>query len=365
MYEKVLSKIFDISLKEFRFDAVFNLLRNSLITVTLVSIFYLGAKGVIDRTVMVGDVVVAMNLATAASMSLFRLTRIYVRIMDNYEAISRVVTFLDVVPDVVDAENAQKLSQMNGQVEFRDVSFSYKTPDGNGSGDCLKGISFNILAGQTVGIVGPSGSGKSTLMNLLLRFMDPTSGQVLIDGIDIKTVTQQSLRSYMAVVLQDNVLFDRELGANVAEGLDVTDYKDVEPEIWRALNEAYAHQFVTELPGKIGTVVGERGIKLSGGQRQRIAIARALIKEPKILIMDEATSSVDTESERMIQLALAQRQTQRNATVFIIAHRLSTVRNADVILVLDGGELVQMGSHEQLLHQEGSVYANMVSIQKL
>lgn len=375
MFQKVLSKIYNVSLREFKYDAVFNLVRNSLITVTLVSIFYIGANGVIEGTVKVGDVVVAINLATAASISMFRLTRIYVRIMDNYEAISRVARFLEEIPDVVDAPDAIVLSEMDGLVEFRDVSFSYsngttvfddeKPKEEEEPRDCLKGISFTIQPGQTVGIVGPSGSGKSTLMNLLMRFMDPTKGQVLIDGHDLKTLQQQSFRRFMAVVLQDNVLFDRTLGENVAEGLDVLDYMDVEPKIWQALTESYAHQFVSELPNSLQTVVGERGIKLSGGQRQRVAIARALVKEPKILIMDEATSSVDTESEMMIQQALADRQQQRNATVFIIAHRLSTIRNADVILVLKDGELVQVGSHEELMKEEGSVYAKMVGIQKL
>ncbi|MCA9343256.1 ABC transporter ATP-binding protein, partial [Candidatus Saccharibacteria bacterium] len=205
MYRKVLSRIFKVSLKEFKYDALFNLLRNSLITVTLVTIFYIGANGIIAGKIKVGDVVVAINLATAASISMFRLTRIYVRIMDNYEAISRVARFLEVVPDVEDAPDAIELTSMQGEVEFKNVSFSYPTgatifdddkdnsaSKANSQRECLTDISFSIKPGQTVGIVGPSGSGKSTLMNLLMRFMDPTKGQVLIDGVDVKTLQQQS-----------------------------------------------------------------------------------------------------------------------------------------------------------------------------
>ncbi|RJR28018.1 ABC transporter ATP-binding protein [candidate division WWE3 bacterium] len=365
-YEAVRSEIHDTSLKEFRYEMWFNILRGSLISVTLGVIFYLGVRGISAGEVKVGSIVGAMNLATASLFSLFRLTRILIRFMDNYEAISRTVEFLREVPDVIDVQNAIEVSSLAGDVVFDHVHFSYGH-EGDKDRECLVDISFSVPAGKTVAIVGPSGSGKTTLISLLLRFMDPTSGVIKVGGHDIRMLTQSSYRKHLSVVLQDSLLFDRTLGDNVAGGLDVSDYTYVEDDIWDALHQAHAADFVKTLPGgkALGTMIGERGVKLSGGQRQRVAIAAALIRRPVVLVLDEATSSLDTQSERAIQKAMRNLQSKGETTIFVIAHRLSTVREADIIMVLNEGRLVQMGSHEELLGEEDGLYAQMVGVQNV
>jgi len=197
--------------------------------------------------------------------------------------------------------------------------------------------------------------------------MDPTSGVIKVGGYDIKRLTQDSYRRHLSAVLQDALLFDRTLGENVAGGLDVTDYAQVEGEIWNALTQAHAVDFVKALPGdqELSTMIGERGVRLSGGQRQRVAIAAALIRKPVILVLDEATSSLDTQSERAIQRAIRDLQKAGKTTIFVIAHRLSTIRDADMIVVLNEGRLVQIGSHDELVQEASGLYAQMVGVQNV
>lgn len=362
-YEVVRRKIYDVSIKEFRYEIIFNVLRGILISVTLGAILYMGSIGIAADQIQVGDVAAAMGLATAASFSLFRFTRIFVRFMDHYEAIQRVVAFLEEQPDIVDDEGTIEVSDLSGDVVFENVCFSYN----GGEGDCLEDISFTVPAGKMVAVVGPSGSGKTTLIHLLMRFMDPRTGVIKVGGYDLRTISQCSYRGHLSVVLQDTLLFDRTLGANVVEGLGVDDYASVEDDVWDALMRSHAVDFVRELPGgdELATLIGERGVKLSGGQRQRVAIAMALIRKPVILILDEATSSLDTQSERAIQEAMRDLQREGKTTIFVIAHRLSTVRHADTILVLDKGKLIQSGSHEELMQEESGLYAQMVGAQTM
>ena len=366
-YESSRAEIKSISVREFRYEVYFNILRGSLITLTLGGILYLGVNAISAGVLMVGSIVGAMNLATAALFSLFRLTRILTRFMDNYEAISRVVSFLREVPEIVDEPNAIEVGALSGDVTFENVHFAYNHQDAEEDQNSLDGVSFNVPAGKTVAIVGPSGSGKTTLINLLLRFMDPTRGAVMVGGHDLRFLSQASYRKYLSVVLQDTLLFDRTLGENIKQGLDDPDYPGVELDIWGALEQAHATEFVHELPGGLGldTEIGEKGVKLSGGQRQRVAIATALIRKPVLLILDEATSSLDTQSELAIQRAMKGLQKQGDTTIFVIAHRLSTIRDADIIMVLDGGKLVQMGSHEELLDCKEGLYAQMVGVQSV
>jgi subfamily B ATP-binding cassette protein MsbA len=208
-----------------------------------------------------------------------------------------------------------------------------------------------------VAIVGTSGAGKTTLVNLLPRFYDVTDGGIAIDGVDIRSVTLKSLREQIGLVTQDTVLFDDTVRANIAYGLQDVDEARVES----AARAAFAHDFILDLPRRYDTVIGERGSRLSGGQRQRIAIARAILKDPPILILDEATSALDSESERLVQEALA--NLMRGRTTLVIAHRLATVRNADRILVLDAGEVREVGSHEELLRRPGGLYSRLYELQ--
>jgi subfamily B ATP-binding cassette protein MsbA len=220
----------------------------------------------------------------------------------------------------------------------------------------IKEVSLSIQPGEIVALVGPSGAGKSTVFNLIPRFYDPTQGRVLIDGIDVRTVTQQSLRAQIGLVPQETILFGGTIRENIAYGrLDAS-----EEEIIAAAKAANAHQFILETPQGYETIVGERGIKLSGGQRQRLAIARAILKDPRILLLDEATSSLDSESEDLVQEAL--NRLMQGRTSVIIAHRLSTIKIAHRIIVLDHGEIVEQGAHDELLAHNG-LYAHLYTLQ--
>jgi len=260
----------------------------------------------------------------------------------------RVFEFLDIVPSVQDKPDAQPLPPIEGRVEFRNVTFVY-----DGDAAALKNVSFVAEPGLVIALVGPSGAGKSTLVSLIPRFYDPSEGSVLIDGYDLRDVTQDSVRAQIALVFQENFLFAGTVKENIRFGRAGASDED----IIAAAQAANAHDFIMALEKGYDTEVGERGAKLSGGQKQRIALARAILRDPKILILDEATSALDSESEAAIQDALQRLRVGR--TSFIIAHRLSTVLNADEILVLSDGRLVERGTHAQLLSNGSGVYRRL------
>lgn len=279
------------------------------------------------------------------------LTRFYTFIQRALASVERVFEVLDTEPDIADKEDAIELPVIRGQVEFRNVSFSY-----SGDMEVLKDVSLKAQPGQMVAFVGPSGAGKTTAANLVPRFYDPTEGDIFIDNHNLKDVKMKSLRKQMGIVLQEPFLFNDTIKASIGYGkLGATD-----EEIIEAAKAANAHEFIQELPKGYETVVGERGIKLSGGQRQRISIARAILANPRILILDEATSSVDTETEMLIQSAI--QRLVKDRTTFVIAHRLSTIHNADLIVVLDKGNVVEMGTHDELL-TTGGLYSRLHAVQ--
>ena len=265
----------------------------------------------------------------------------------------RVFEVLDTEPEVTDAADPVKLNPVRGEVKFEDVSFSY-----DGVRQVLKGVSFDVQAGELIGLVGPSGGGKTTLANLLARFYDVSAGSVLIDGTDIRELDSGDYRLQVGMVLQDPYLFHGSIAENVCYGMPGAHLDNVV----EAAQMANAHDFICDLPHGYDTIIGERGHTLSGGERQRISIARAILKDPRILILDEATSSVDTETERKIQQAMDRLVTGR--TVFAIAHRLSTLHKADRLFVIDNGKLAEAGTHAQLLARPDGVYRRLYELQK-
>ncbi len=275
----------------------------------------------------------------------------FANINNGVAAGERVLKLLDEANPLADKEGAQPMLAFNSEIEFRDVHFSY-----DGERDVLKGLSFTIKKGETVALVGPSGGGKSTIGELIPRYYDPQRGQILIDGVPMTDLQQESVRKHMGTVAQDTILFNDTIEGNLAFGKIGASHD----EVVAAAKVANAHTFIMEAPEGYNTNIGDRGMKLSGGQRQRLSIARAVLKNPDILILDEATSALDTESEKLVQEALMNLLEGR--TSVIIAHRLSTIHNADKILVVDQGCIVEQGTHAQLMQNNG-LYAKLVDMQ--
>jgi ATP-binding cassette subfamily B protein len=289
----------------------------------------------------VGDFVLINAFMMQLFMPLNFLGFVYREIRGALANIERMFSLLDKTPLVKDSPTAKAVSLTEGRVSFDSVGFGY------GEREILKGVSFEIEPGQKVAVVGESGAGKSTLVRLLFRFYDVSQGAIRVDGIDIRDMTQDALRRAIAIVPQDTVLFNDTLFENIRYGRpDASD-----AEIWQAIELAHLKQFVEALPQQAQTKVGERGMKLSGGEKQRVAIARAILKRSPILVFDEATSSLDSRSERAILKALD--EVAKGHTSLVIAHRLSTVVDADKILVLHQGQLVESGSHDSLLAADG------------
>ena len=313
-----------------------------LITVGLVAVMLLAAVGVQAGRLTVGDFVLVNAYMIQITFPLNFLGAVYREIRQSLADMRLLFDLLDEPPEVRDKPNAPNLKVLRGHVALETVSFCYE-PDRQ----ILRDIAINIPAGQTTAIVGPSGSGKSTIGRLLFRFYDVTSGAIVIDGQDVRDVTQNSLHQAIGVVPQDTVLFNDTIYYNIAYGLEGATHA----QIIKAAQDAQIHNFIMSLPKKYDSLVGERGLKLSGGEKQRVGIARALLKDPPILLLDEATSALDSKTEHEIQEALE--QAARGRTVITIAHRLSTVLNADQIIVLENGVVVEKGTHGELLEQNG------------
>lgn len=306
-----------------------------------------------DSGVTVGVLVMFMGLVAQFYSPLQELTNMTQQVQQATTSAQRVFEVLDTLPDMEDKPEALELSKIAGKVEFNNVTFGYdeRRP-------VLKNVSFTIEPGEMIGLVGPSGAGKSTTINLICRFYDATGGAVLIDDHDVRDVQLQSLRNQIGIVLQEPFLFHGTIAENIAYGCPDASME----EIMRAAKAANAHNFVLRFPDGYDTMVGERGTRLSGGERQRISIARAILKNPRILILDEATSSVDTETEALIQEAID--RLVHGRTTFAIAHRLSTLQHANRLLVLEKGKLAETGTHRELLANENGTYRRLVDVQQ-
>ena len=322
------------------------------VTTIAILLFYGGLLVLNDKTLDGASFIVYLTLAFNILTPAKAISKASYSVKNGLAAAERVFEVLDVENEITSKENAIIKSAFESGITIKNINFKYEEEN------VLKDFSLQVKKGQTVALVGQSGSGKSTIANLLTRFYDVNEGTIAIDGIDIKDLDLQSLRGLMGLVTQDSILFNDTIKANISLGkLDATD-----DEIIEALKIANAYEFVKDLPKGIYTNIGDSGNKLSGGQKQRLSIARAVLKNPPIMILDEATSALDTESEKFVQVALE--NMMQNRTSIVIAHRLSTIQKADVIVVMQKGKIVEQGNHEELIALQG-VYNKLVSLQSL
>ena len=341
-------RLFSTAMRRIRFQAANVSVTGTLTQLAPLIVILYGGYAVINGGLSVGELVAVGLYLGPLYAPLQRFSELNVVLANSLAALDRVFEIIDEQPEIRDRPGARTLDTFEGRVEFQQLYFSY----GGGEDPVLQDISFTVESGQRVALVGPSGSGKSTLVGLIPRFYDANFGSIEIDGQDVRDLKTKSLRRHIGMVLQTPILFSGTIRENILYGRPRASDSDV----IAACKAANAYEFIRALPNGFGSEVGERGTFLSGGQCQRITIARAFLKDPKILILDEATSSLDSESERSIQAALDQLMIGR--TTFVIAHRLTTIEGADRILVLDSGRLVDDGTHEQLLNRAG-VYQNL------
>jgi ATP-binding cassette subfamily B protein len=321
-----------------------------VISLARIAALAVGAWLVLEGQSTVGTVIAFLAYLGGLFAPITALTGVYTTAQRARASVDHIYSILDAKDDLADAPDAHDLGEVKGEITFEHVTFSY---GGEGQPPTLSDVDLHVQPGERIAIVGPSGAGKSTLMSLLQRFNDPSRGNVCIDGHDLRKLTQQSIRSNIGVVLQESILFDDTVRANIAYGKP----QATEREIIAAAQAAHAHEFIERLPAGYDSPVGERGRLLSGGERQRIAIARALLKNPRILILDEATSALDSESQVQVQQALE--RLVHGRTTFVVAHRLATVVNVDRIIVMKNGRIHEMGNHAELMAAAG-YYASLV-----
>jgi len=341
----------EIRHKQIVLERRYNLLSRAVTSFGLILVLGVVAVGAINQTYSIGDILLVSVFFTNISQALTPLAFFFDRTAEVDSAAEGIVELLDVKPTVVDAPDASALEVLHS-IEFKNVSFHYP----NHSNNVLDNISFEISGNRTIALVGPSGTGKTTITKLLMRYYEPTSGVILVNGEDISAFTADSLRSHFGVVMQDVALFN----TNLEENLKLARPEATKAELEDAVDRSYLREFIDNLPDGYETQVGERGIKLSGGQKQRVAIARAMLRHPQMIILDEATSALDSESEKAVQAGLKDLMQDRMAV--IIAHRLSTVRHADEIIVIKRGKIMERGDHKGLLEKDG-LYAKLYNMQ--
>ncbi len=352
-YGSFLSRWVKSDIKSSKMEAYIYRGQGLIIALGLTALLSLAVREYLAGGMTIGDMILVTTYLGQISIPLSFLGFIYRRLKESMADMDEMFTLLDVPNQIVDAKDAQILNSAEGTVVFSDVSFAY----GNGR-EVLSHISFSVPAHKRVALVGYSGSGKSTIGKLLLRLYDVTGGSIMVDGEDVRTLTQESLRRSIGVVAQDTILFNDTIFENIRYGKPDATWEEVE----RVASIAHIHDFISrELPNGYETVVGERGVKLSGGEKQRVAIARMLLKNPQILLFDEATASLDSKSEKIIQRAISELSHEGRTTI-VIAHRLSTIVDFDEIIVLEKGSIVERGTHAELIIKNG-VYSRLWNIQ--
>ncbi len=350
-YDNTMRRWEEVAVKSFTSMTALNFAQSAVIAIGVTIILILAADGVVKSALTLGDMIMIQALLLQLFLPLGSLGIIYRQIKHNFIDMNNMFDLLEKSSKIKDIKGAKDIEVNNAKVEFQNISFAYEGKD-----KVLKDISFSIEPGQKVAIVGSSGSGKSTISKLLFRFYDVSSGQILIDGQDIKQYTQRSVQSAIGVVPQEPVMFNESIFYNISYGK----YGATKEEVVHAAKLAYIHDFISKLPLGYDTLVGERGLKLSGGEKQRMAIARVLLKNPPILIFDEATSALDSHSEKMVQKALD--ELAQKHTTLVIAHRLSTIIDSSNIIVLGDGKVIEQGTHQELI-QSGGEYKRLWEIQ--
>jgi ATP-binding cassette subfamily B protein/subfamily B ATP-binding cassette protein MsbA len=331
------------------------LVRNFITDIGRVSILLLGVYLVFKGMMSVGTLIFAFTLSEKAYASLFRLSRFYDRMEEGREGVSRLMVLFNAPTEIVNKPKGDRPQEVKGEIRFENVSFFYS----DNKRPAVKDLNFKISPDCVTALVGPSGGGKTTVARLIYRHYDPQEGQVLLDGKDLRDYDLYAFRKFLAIVPQEVEIFDLSVAENIAYANPGASFQAVQA----AAEIANAAEFIAKLEKGYDTVVGERGLKLSGGQRQRLGIARAILADPRVLIFDEATSNLDSESEKLIQGALE--KISRRRTTIIIAHRLSTIKRADKIIVLENGRVAEEGSHAELARVSGGLYAKLLKLQAM
>jgi len=354
-FSRTTKKITSSVLKEFSYILKYNMARNLVIDLGRGFILFFGIYLVIQGNITVGSVVFVYTISEKALISLFRISRLYDRIMESADAVERLYDLSLEEGEIKNKKKTFKPKKIDGEIKFEKVSFIYKESNLR----ALNKVSFKINSGCVTAIVGPSGGGKTTVARMIYRHYDPLEGTVFLDGKNLKDYDLYTFRKFMAIVPQEVEIFNTSIQENIAYAKPKASLKEIKA----AAKIANADEFINQLKEGYATMVGERGIKLSGGQRQRLGIARAILANPRILIFDEATSSLDSYSEKLIQDALE--KIRKNRTIIIIAHRLSTIKKADKIIVLEKGKLEEEGSHLELAQSQGGLYQKLINLQKM